>query len=100
MKFQDSTAKNAPMDKSGMAPSALGILLVQVDTSGTINTEDAMQRPFNVHKTLNGMGRFVCAILDSTYQVTFVSVAHQMQLGTERIATHKFQRTNVEVIRF
>ncbi len=91
MKFQDSTAKDALTDKSGMALSALGIPLAQVDTSGTINTEDATQKQFNAHKTLNGMERFVCAILDSTCQLTFVSVVHQTQLGMERIATHKFR---------
>ena len=91
MKFQDSTAKDALMDKFGMAQNALGVPLAQADMSGMINTEDVTQSPFNAHQTLNGMELCVYAILDCIWQVICVSVVQKTLLGTERTATLKFQ---------
>lgn len=96
MKSQDSTAKDALMDKFGMEPNALGTLLAQVDTFGTINTEDVMLRPFNALKTLNGTELCACATMDSTWLVMSALAAHQTLLGTEETATHKFQSINAE----
>lgn len=91
MKFQDSTVKDALMDKSGMALSAHGIPHAQADTYGAINTEDVMLKPFNANKTQNGMEPSVFVELDFICQVMFALVAQPVQLGMEEHAIHKFQ---------
>lgn len=100
MKFQDSTVKDALMDRSGMVLNALGIPLAQADTYGTINITDVMLRPFNAHKTLNGTEPSVFAIQTSIWLAMYALDAHQTLLGTEGHAMHKFQSTNARATKF
>jgi hypothetical protein len=91
MKFQDSTVKDVPTDKSGMVLSVHGIPHAQVDTYGAINTEDVRPKQSNAHKTQNGTEPYVFVELDFICQVTCVSAVQLVQLGTEELAIHKFQ---------
>lgn len=91
MKFQDSTVKDVPMDKSGMVLSVHGIPHAQVDTYGAINTEDVRPKQFNAHKTQNGTEPSVFVELDFICRVMCVLAAQPVQLGTEELAIHKSQ---------
>ena len=99
MKFQDSTAKDAPMDKSGTVLSAVGTLLAPADTHGTLNTEDVTLRPFNAHKVPNGMEPCAFVLQATTWLVKFVSNVHPTLLGMEKPAMLKFLLTNAVEIK-
>lgn len=72
MKFQNSTAKDAPMDKFGMVLNAVITLLAQADTHGTLNSKDVMPKQFNAHKILTGTELFAFVLQDTTWLVKFV----------------------------
>ena len=96
MKFQDSTVKDVPMDKSGTELNAAGTQHVQVDTHGTHNITDATPRPFHAHKMLNGTELCACVPQDTIWLDLSVLNVHQALPGTERPAVLKFPPTNAE----
>lgn len=99
-KFQDTFARDVLMVKFGTVPNATGTPLAQVDSSGTLNTEDAMPKLFNALKMLNGTVLCVCAIQVSIWLVLFVLDAHQTLLGMEETATPKSQLALVVLMKF
>lgn len=62
MKFQDISAKDVQMAKSGTAPNATGIPPAKMDIFGMHNTEDVTPRLSNALKTLNGTVPYASAI--------------------------------------
>jgi hypothetical protein len=101
MRSQDSTAKDAPMDKSGMVQAALTTLPVPLDSPGTLTTIDVIPKPSIAAKTQNGTEPCVSATPDSTKLTETSALSVQPTLpGTERPVTLKFQSIHAEATKF